>query len=786
MLALMAAILAPASRSTQESPKPQDVVVRDWLVLLPVDVAGRRPIRCDAVFADHLLARDSKPPVPGAKRTGELGKEATWEELQAKDSGEVEGEFGWACSAVESASSRVVLAELSGASTLFVNGAAFAGDAYRYVFRGVPISLREGRNDVYVTGIRGKFSLRLREPEGPLIVGTWDTTLPDARAGDGAVLVLNATEQPMELSEPSKFTLAPLQATKVPFSFDASDLAPSARFLPIEVAAGGENRRRTEQLRLEIAGLGPARRTFRSRIDGSVQPYAVLPPSATALPEDGFGIVLTLHGAGVDALGQVRSYSAKPDLWIVAPTNRRPYGFDWQDWGRLDAYEVLDRMLADVTVREERVYLTGHSMGGHGTWHLAANDPDRFVAIAPSAGWISFDTYGGRPKGSLADLWQRADGASRTLDLLKNFDWTRIYILHGDADDNVPISEAREMEKSLQAASAKWVTFHAQQGAGHWWDGDASPGVDCVDWPPIFESFRGAGMRKKSDRLRWTSVDPSVDAEDSWVEVAQPLEYGRSFSVEGERGFTTKSHDIRQIQLQTANVRRLRITASRWSTKAEVTFDGVRVDASGSGWFLRTERGWAPDEQGPPPDEKSPSSSGPFKRAFDREFLLVIGTQGDELEDRELLELARYEAEVWWYRGNGTARIYTDSDFLASEVRKAPRNVILFGNEDTNSAWKIVLSDRCPIRARRGSIELRGEKHEGAGLACLFVFPRADAEALVGAFADSGPAGTRLLTTVPVFVSGVGLPDFTLFGPEVLERGDDGVIAAGWFDFAWR
>ena len=58
--------------------------------------------------------------------------------------------------------------------------------------------------------------------------------------------------------------------------------------------------------------------------------------------------MLTLHGASVDAFNQARSYSPKPDLWIVAPTNRRPFGFDWQDWGRLDAYEVLDHAL-DLT-----------------------------------------------------------------------------------------------------------------------------------------------------------------------------------------------------------------------------------------------------------------------------------------------------------------------------------------------------------------------------------------------------------------------------------------------------
>jgi hypothetical protein len=68
----------------------------------------------------------------------------------------------------------------------------------------------------------------------------------------------------------------------------------------------------------------------------------------------------------------------------------------------------------------------------------------------------------------------------------------------------------------------------------------------------------------------------------------------------------------------------------------------------------------------------------------------------------------------------------------------------------------------------------------------LFVYPRADSPALVGVFADTGPAGTRLLTTVPVFVSGVGLPDYALFGPTILTQGDGGVLAAGWFDHAWR
>ncbi|MFN0009051.1 MAG: prolyl oligopeptidase family serine peptidase [Planctomycetota bacterium] len=743
------------------------------------------------MFAKHLLARDSKPPVAGEKLTGELGKEVAWAPSRAQESGELEGGAGWAYAAVESASARVAIAELSGASTLFVNGTAFVGDVYRYGFRGVPVALREGRNDVYVTGIRGGFSLRLREPAGPLVAGAWDATLPDSASGEGAILVMNATERAVELSSPSKFHLAPLQATKVPFAFDLGKLEIGAHALPVEVAAKGSDAKATESLQVELRAAPEARRvTFRSGIDGSVQYYAVLPPAAKEPPEWGFGLVLTLHGASVDALGQARSYSAKEDFWIVAPTNRRPFGFDWQDWGRLDAYEALDRALALSGVADERVYLTGHSMGGHGTWHLGANDPDRFAAIAPSAGWISFDTYGGRPKGTLADLWQRADGASRTLDLLSNLRRAPIYVLHGSADDNVPVSEARDVVAAMPEDMKRRMALHVQEGAGHWWDGDASPGADCVDWPALFEMFR-RHLRSQGDsppqprrEVDWISVDPSVDARDSWVEVAQPVEYGRPFRVRGSYGLNA-THVQTVVNLTTENVRRLRIDATGLQNLAKRFLDDAAVDPSTTGWYLLTERGWKPDAEGPPASEKSPTSSGPFKRAFDRRFVLVPGTNGDDVEDRELLDLARYTAECWWYRGNGTASILTDAEFLSRKLRH-DGNLILFGNEDTNAAWKVVLPDRCPVRARRGSIELRGEKHEGDGLACLFVYPRADAPALVGAFADSGPKGTRLLTTIPVFVSGVGLPDFTLFGPEVLERGDDGVLTAGWFDFAWK
>ena len=182
--------------------------------------------------------------------------------------------------------------------------------------------------------------------------------------------------------------------------------------------------------------------------------------------------------------------------------------------------------------------------------------------------------------------------------------------------------------------------------------------------------------------------------------------------------------------------------------------------------------------------EKRAAHSGPFKRAFTNRFVLVYGTAGDAAENRELLEKARYDSEVWAYRANGDANLMSDAQFLAGDFHD--RNVIVYGNADTNRAWSAVFDDDCPIVAKRGSITIGGTKNEGV-VAAAFVRPRrGSAVALAAAFADTGAAATRLFYEFPVFVSGVGIPDYVVFGPGYLRELDGDVRAAGWFDYAWK
>ncbi|GIR32296.1 MAG: hypothetical protein CM15mP45_15920 [Deltaproteobacteria bacterium] len=122
--------------------------------------------------------------------------------------------------------------------------------------------------------------------------------------------------------------------------------------------------------------------TFVSKIDHSVQYYSIRYPKNYD-PQKSYAAIFSLHGAGVEASLLASQYSSKDWAFVITPTNRRPYGFDWQDWGRLDFLEVYDLAVKALPIDQERVYLSGGSMGGQGTWHIGLHHPSLFALWHP-------------------------------------------------------------------------------------------------------------------------------------------------------------------------------------------------------------------------------------------------------------------------------------------------------------------------------------------------------------------------------------------------------------------
>lgn len=806
-------IAGETTDAADASTLPDEIIPQEWLVLEPVDGRGRRPFRPDAVLLRYVLPAGAPAPQAGEEVTGETGTHA-WEPLTPNDNGRLAGKrLGYAYTEVESPEERVMMAQLNGAETLFVDGVPYTGDYYNYGWKGVPVRLAPGTNRVFVTGIRGSVHLHFWTPPSPLVIATWDCTIPDLVRGETAdpiagILVWNASlethylattsmpapgheDEQEYITDFSILPVKPLQSRRVRVPIDA-DWVTDAEVAEVEVTvaagdiAGDRDRPEPTRSVFRIPVRDPGelhRRTFVSRIDGSVQEFCVKPPAGELAPGDSMRLLLSVHGAGVQAWGQAACYPPLPDFWHVAATNRRPFGFDWQDWGRTDAYETLEHALELSGVARRRVVLGGHSMGGHGVWTLAANDPDGFAALAPSAGWCSFDSYVGRPEGELRELWHAADATSSTEKLIDNLLKIPTYILHSDADESVPVREAYAMRDLLTEKGAP-PRIHIEPGKGHWWDSKIGPGTDCLAWPGFYEMFRESEIPRVPREIDFTTVAPVVDSVHFWVSVHQAMVYGERLRVRG-----TWTPESLRIDLETTNVRHLEVRAPGWNGIETVVLDGqeISVVREEEAWLFRTDGSTWAAANVVPAAQKNPQRSGPFKRSIDNRFVFVVPTGGSEIENARAFESARYHASVWQYRGNGDVLIWTDKFLRPTQRPYDDVNLVLFGNRDTNLVWGDVLAEDSPIDVTRGAITVGQERYEGDGLGAIFVYPRKGVDgALVGAFASTGPAADRLTPTLAPFIAGVGYPDYAVYSSEVLVSGDGGVLAAGWFDAEWK
>jgi len=170
--------------------------------------------------------------------------------------------------------------------------------------------------------------------------------------------------------------------------------------------------------------------------------------------EKGMPVILFLHGAGStgdDGEKQIKGGLAKairdkkekfPFIVVFPQAHQKGWGAKGASAKR--ALAILDQVEKDYKTDKKRVYLTGLSMGGFGTWSLAAAIPDRWAAIAPICG-------GGDPK---------------TAEKIKHIP---CWCFHGDADKVVSVEKSRAMITALKDAG----------GSPRY---DEYPGVDHNSW----------------------------------------------------------------------------------------------------------------------------------------------------------------------------------------------------------------------------------------------------------------------------------------------------------------
>jgi predicted peptidase len=167
-------------------------------------------------------------------------------------------------------------------------------------------------------------------------------------------------------------------------------------------------------------------------------------------------LLLFLHGAGergdnldlVKKHGPPKLIEAGQELPFIVVSPQCPQGRWWEPF---ELAALLDEIVEKHKVDQDRIYVTGLSMGGFGTWSLAAYQPRRFAALAPICG-------GGEPFTT------------------RLFVKTPVWVFHGAQDSVVPLQRSERMVEALEKAGGT-VKFTVDPEAGHdsWTDAYANP-----------------------------------------------------------------------------------------------------------------------------------------------------------------------------------------------------------------------------------------------------------------------------------------------------------------------
>lgn len=192
-------------------------------------------------------------------------------------------------------------------------------------------------------------------------------------------------------------------------------------------------------------------------------PYLLHLPKGYRRDGPAWPLLLFLHGAGssgtnldrvkrngIPSMLPTPAGSPLDQFIVLAPQSRR------RGWDPVKLDALLTDAVRRYHVDEDRIYLTGLSMGGYGTWALAAAYPERFAAIVPICG-------GGRPA---------------TANALKDLP---IWVFHGAQDDVVPLTRSEAMVRAIEQLGGQVrFTIYPETGHDSWTKAYNDPNL--YDW----------------------------------------------------------------------------------------------------------------------------------------------------------------------------------------------------------------------------------------------------------------------------------------------------------------
>jgi pimeloyl-ACP methyl ester carboxylesterase len=535
-------------------------------------------------------------------------------------------------------------------------------------------------------------------------------------------------------------------------------------------------------------------RAYLSKIDGSVQPYMVMMPADynEAKKRAPYRLDFFYHGRG-ENLTELNFISGKPGE-AFAPVGEHftvhPYGRYCcanKFAGEIDTLEILDRMKREYPIDENRVLVTGFSMGGAACWHMAVHYADLWAAASPGAGFCETRIYQNMDKSGewavLPEYQKKLMHLYDCPDYALNLSMLPTIAYAGEIDPQQQSGDI--MQKAMEGLGYKLERIYGPK-TGHKYEAEAKKELD-KRLAAYAERGRNPAPKEihfetwtlRYNRMYWVTVD---GLEKHWERAR----------VDGE----VKGN---VVSLKTVNVSAMTLQlpsgliAAQPRARIQVKIDGldtanpiVQPDGTVTVQYLKTGNMWhAPFTRREVGLVKRHELQGPIDDAFLDAFVVVKPTGralNEKVGEWTLREL-EHAADQWRKIFRGEAPIKGDGDIRDADI--ANSNLILFGDPSSNSVLKRI-AEKLPIQWDSQGITLNGKTYPADHHALIMIYPN-----------PLNPAEYVVLNSGFTFREAdhktnsrqiAKLPDYTIVDlntpPD--DKSPGAIPRAGFFDESWR
>ncbi|HZT83205.1 MAG TPA: hypothetical protein VFA26_23450, partial [Gemmataceae bacterium] len=428
-------------------------------------------------------------------------------------------------------------------------------------------------------------------------------------------------------------------------------------------------------------------RGYRSRLDGSVQPYAVtLPADYGKDPRKKYRVDVVLHGrdSSITEVKFIHQHEGRPAAKGQHFVRLDIYGrgnnaYRWA--GEADVLDALDNFFATETgfgrrqlLDDNRVVLRGFSMGGAGTWHLGLQHPGRWCCIGPGAGFTTTHGYvPGLPE-KLPPYQEACLTIYDAVDYAENAFDVPVVAYSGADDKQKEAADRIEARlKKLGLLDRVQFTHLVAPGLGHRFPPEWQQKAEA-----LYARYAAKGRSEYPKQVRFVTCTLRYPA-CKWVELIgldRHYQPARVQATHDDPGYTVRTANVRALKLQ--------LPVGTGNDPVKVAIDGQEVECrpyqplAGAPLICLEKRAgkWSAvlperlivDRLRRP--QKAIGQQGPIDDAFMDTFLCVRGTGrpwNPELDKYAHANLERFRAE-WDRYFRGELVIKDDVDVTAADI----------------------------------------------------------------------------------------------------------------------